>query len=357
MEPDSPRRPSHVAEIVESGVTLPMDSDYFAEFISGLLGKPQSLERAYSGQFSITFDEIVNTYQLLEQRIHQQNEATLVQFTVSIEYDDNSSVRINSFEQFVHYSEVKPLVCIGLTLSWVYLVKFQQKNVPEKQQIDLSFGADTGFRRALNITSISIVAFRTGGGGVHLRISHTERTWGNDIGSLLDGHIKKLIQIPGGLRTWIWLHSERVGAAVGTTLLVGSLLGAGVTTSSFINSNKTFFSHLPINKDTSIIALNQKIDYMIDASLTGSWPIFTVMLLGFVFFSILTSIFLGVWVEKNADKQPPSFILLSQESIREKKKYESRMNRDWYMFWFSVAASICAGVISNFVFNKFFASI
>ena len=36
------------------------------------------------------------------------------------------------------YSEVRPLVSTGVTLTWVYLVTFHNVSVPEKQQIEVT---------------------------------------------------------------------------------------------------------------------------------------------------------------------------------------------------------------------------
>src|SRR5258708_6738933 len=89
-------------------VVLPCAPEDFTEFVSGLLGKAQTIEKVFAGAFEINADDIVNTFHLVNQRVHQQNEASLVQFTVRIVYDDDSSVLLNSLEDFVHYSEIRP---------------------------------------------------------------------------------------------------------------------------------------------------------------------------------------------------------------------------------------------------------
>lgn len=54
-------------------------------------------------------------------------------------YSDDSSVQLNSFEAFLTYNENRSVVCVGLHLSWVFIVKFNDKDYAEKQEIDLSF--------------------------------------------------------------------------------------------------------------------------------------------------------------------------------------------------------------------------
>ncbi|ARU48033.1 hypothetical protein [Sulfurospirillum diekertiae] len=107
-------------------VTLPCNPNDFGAFISGLLGKPQTIEKAFRGTFEVSKDDIINTFYLIEQRIQQQNDAQLVQFTVKILYNDDTSVLLNSIADFEHYTEVRPLESIGVALSWTYLIKFKK---------------------------------------------------------------------------------------------------------------------------------------------------------------------------------------------------------------------------------------
>ena len=95
-------------------VLLPCTPDEFREFLSGLLGKPQTIEKSIYGVFEVPHDAVANTFHLVDQRIDQQNEATLIQFTVWIEYDDNSSVLLNSLQDFLTYSEVRPIASVGV---------------------------------------------------------------------------------------------------------------------------------------------------------------------------------------------------------------------------------------------------
>src|SRR5712691_8863385 len=119
-------------------VMIPCAQEDFAKFISGLLGKRQTLSRLHRAPFDVSRKEIENTYHLVHQRVTQQNEASLVQFTVRIVYDDDSSVLLNSFDDFLHYNEIRPLASIGAHLSWTYLIRFPDRKSPEKQEIEVS---------------------------------------------------------------------------------------------------------------------------------------------------------------------------------------------------------------------------
>jgi hypothetical protein len=106
MSPDfsKPNRGSALSsDHSDYAVLLPCTPDEFGDFVSGLLGKPQTIEKSIFGEFEVTRDAVANTFHLVNQRIDQQNEAPLIQFTARIEYDDNSSVLLNSLQDFGNY--------------------------------------------------------------------------------------------------------------------------------------------------------------------------------------------------------------------------------------------------------------
>ncbi|PCC23560.1 hypothetical protein CIK78_16715 [Halomonas sp. JB37] len=114
------------------GIMLPCTPEDFGEFVSGLLGKPQTIEKGFSGPFDVSRQDVINTFHLVDQRVRQQNEASLVHFTIRILYEDSSSVLLNGLDEMEHYTEVKPLVSTGVVLSWSYLIKFQNKKNSRK---------------------------------------------------------------------------------------------------------------------------------------------------------------------------------------------------------------------------------
>jgi hypothetical protein len=119
-------------------LTLPVEPDQLGLFIAGLLGKPQTIGRWIRGPFEVKRADIENLHHLIEQRIASQNKATLVGFTAKIVYEDASSIQLNSFTQLQTYNEIKPLSSTAIHLTWTYLIQFNNKTVPEKQQIELS---------------------------------------------------------------------------------------------------------------------------------------------------------------------------------------------------------------------------
>jgi hypothetical protein len=228
---------THVAAESDTGVptvVLPCPPDQFREFIAGLLGRPQTIEGYVTGPFEVTRQDTENLYHLIDQRISSQNEATLVQFTARISYDDNSSVLLNSLRDFLSYNEVKPLKSTALHVSWTYLIKFPAKAFPEKQVIQATFGSGIN-RRSLvyreQYRFIELADEEWPGGGMTLRIEHTDRTWGTDIEGLIRGHLELLKKPVSRARRLTKRFSGTIGfITAAIALLICLVLGYRVTT-------------------------------------------------------------------------------------------------------------------------------
>ncbi len=63
-------------------VMLPCSQSDFASFIANLIGKGQTISARVDGAFSIAKDHLINLHHLIDQRVMQQNEASLLQVTV-----------------------------------------------------------------------------------------------------------------------------------------------------------------------------------------------------------------------------------------------------------------------------------
>lgn len=344
----------------EFTVTLPCHPNDFKEFISNLLGKPQTIEKYFSkGTFTVNQDDILNTFHLVDQRINQQNEATLVQFTVKIIYHDDSSVTLNSLTDFTHYKEIRPIRSESVHLTWVYLVKFQKKNAPEKQQIDLRFSTDRDGGEILHEDGIVIRRGKKwfGPGHISFRISHTERTWGVDIESLLTGQIKTLLKPQVKISDFITKHSERIGFLIGASFLASAIAGVFYSIKKFTNSYLSELANISDKTLSSSDLLSQKVDFLIEIITKGLWPRFSLSIISFLFVSLVLSIFLGIWVEDKADNKPSSFVLLSKASEDFQRKSLEKRKRDWFLFGVSVVTSIVTSVVANIIFTKYFSAI
>ena len=361
-ENDYPDRRKSVAPAVgaQYGVVLPCEPEQFGEFISGLLGKPQTIEKSIHGIFEISRQDVVNTFHLVDQRIHQQNDASLVQFTVRMLYDDDSSILLNSLADFEHYTEIRPIASIGVVLSWTYLIQFKNKRVPEKQEINLSFRSDDS-ENGTFIVDDGFVVMRSlrwyGPTGIFLRIHHTERTWGVDIESLLTGHVKTLFKNPAETEKLIYRHSEAIGLSTGILFFLGAITGVFLTSSRFIESYLEKVHALAGDATNNAEVLSSKLDFLIEVISTGVWPRFIFAVVVFLVISLILSIVLGIWVGSKANNKPASYVLLSKAAEERRTKRMNKLRRDWFMFSASIAASIVTGIVSNIIFTKYFSGI
>lgn len=335
-----------------AAVVLPCSTQDFGNFISSLLGKPQTISNSVKGPFEIVKGDIQNVHLLLEQRIQQQNESSLTQFTAKLIFSDDSSVLLNSIEEFLTYNEVRPIYCTALHLTWVFLIKFKDKNHPEKQQIDLSFlaGGDIPqFDRDIP----SIIFHRSGNGLIIYRISHTARTWGADIDSLLNAHLRGLVDEIPKFRKFLAKHDNSISILTFCLLFLASIICSFVSTASFVASQKSKITQIEaINTVNTVTSAQMK--YLLDTVASGMWERFLLFSIIFLLFSFVLSIGMSMWVGATADNLPPSFLLLTKESEKRKLKILSRSRLRWFSFIGSMVVTFAIGIAGNICYALWF---
>jgi hypothetical protein len=323
-------------------VVLPCEPEDFREFISGLLGKPQTITKYIAGPFELTKHDIENFYHLVVQRVSQQNEATLIQFSITIKYDDNSTVLLNGLDDFLRYHEVRPITSTAATLSWTFLVRFQDRRVFEKQQIDVSINA--AHEEELLIEGMRRITSHHKG-SFNFRISHTARTWGADIEALLTGHIENLIKKLHPLKKFITKNSAKIGLGVGVVSLLSSMAACFYTTQVFLSSK--------IQEVRALQSADARLDYAVNLMAAGAWARFFFYIFCFLLLALVISTVLGIWAGMKADTQEPSFLLLSKQAEKAKQQQVARNKRDWLLFALSLMTSVVTGVVGNSLFAIF----
>jgi hypothetical protein len=63
---------------------------------------------------------------------------------------------------------------------------------------------------------------------------------------------------------------------------------------------------------------------------------------------------LGIWVSDKAGIRPRSFVTFSRTAEDEKRAWDQRVRRDWLLFSISVVVSVVTGVLSSWLFVRFF---
>jgi hypothetical protein len=335
-------------------IALPCSTEDFGNFIGSLLGKPQTISKAYRGAFEIKPEDITNSYHIVLQRIKQQNNAHLIQFTVRLVFDDNSSILLNSFDDFCAYNEVRPVTAVQAHLSWSFIVNFQDRKHPEKQEIELSFVTTAPGGLAIFETDDSPViplAKLISGGIISFRIKHTARTWGADIESLLAGHIKNIILPQSKNRDFAQKHSGKIAAALAVTFFTATVAVCVASANSISTDQLQSLGHLI----GAANATDKKVDKLLEMVASGFWGKYFFSVFVFTIFSFVAAVFIAVWAETSADTRRPSYLLLTKKSYQHKDEADKQYRFKWFSFLGSIAFSIVTGIASNILFSKYWA--
>ncbi|MCO6175974.1 hypothetical protein NHF50_13055 [Flavobacterium sp. NRK F10] len=304
-------------------VALPFNEEQFKDFIVSLLGKPQTISKYLRGSFEINKENIISLFEVINQRIYQQNDSKLIQFRASIYYNDNTTVTLNGFDHLVHYNEKLPLVSRAVHLTWQYLVKFRDKETFEKQEISISFVTDNNGP----IPSFDDdIHHRYYDSGVSFRISHTARTWGADIEAMLTKNLQTLIKKDNKIIDFFKFNSERVGHLISAALIAITLI------LSLINTNEKIKLNENINNSTLWI---------------HHYGNYIFLFLGIYFLQKITLIVLEEFEFYGA----PSFIILTPESEKNKIKVQNSYKRKLSKYLLTVIGSLILGVAGNYLYT------
>ena len=334
-------------------VVLPCDENGFKNFISGLLGKPQTLTKIIRGCFEVEKNDIGNFYHLITQRIFQQNAASLINFSAKIVYNDNSTVTLNSFDDFNNYHEIKALISTAVHLNWEFLIKFPDRETAEKQEIDVSYMTNAGPVFDSDVEFDGPIFFDpTEGlarGFISVRIKHTARSWGADMMALITSHIENHLLKLSSLREYIRKHAEKIALVSGALIFMSSLYVCFHIASKMWLSNKENAANFIGEK----INLSEKVNYILQMVSNDLWPKYYFSSLVFLVFMLFISIFITTYVEKYAKGRRNSFVLLTDKSLNEKEKTLKKYEHKWIKFIVSVILSFIINIVSNIIYLKF----
>ena len=300
-------------------ISLPFDHDQFKDFIVSLLGKPQTITKRFEGSFSVDKSNLTDLYEIVCQRIFQQNDAKLIQFRTTIYYDDNSSTTLTGFEHLVHYNEKLPLISIAAHLTWQFLVKFKDKDIYEKQEINLSIITDTDRHIRLDIDDST---YSMHDSFIQIKVQHTARSFGADIESLFSKHIDRLVAKSSKFKEFLFLGYEEKPRVVFLILMTISFIGAFLSTKGKVFNDIASFSNHAFN--------------------------LLFLLLGTSLFAALISYVMSNFYFY----RKPSFLLLTPNSEKDKAKKEKKYRFNFYSYIFTLIFGILTGLISNYIFYK-----
>ncbi|OZH54785.1 hypothetical protein AFK68_08735 [Hydrocoleum sp. CS-953] len=208
MDNDNLEIPNISMQRNNSSISLDVNRDAFTEFVVSLLGKPESVEGYVEGAFEIDFPGFQKLNYIIDDRITEQNQSMLVEFRAKLFFNDNSSLSFSGIKSFQEYEKKqrKNLICTGFIFTWVYLVEFHDKKVPEKQEIsvfsveeDTPSSAKSESRKKKLISQIFDVGFVDQIPKISYLIRFTNQGWGIEIAEIVRNYIigfVKIVDVP-----------------------------------------------------------------------------------------------------------------------------------------------------------------
>jgi hypothetical protein len=170
---------------------VPIRKKDFGDFITNLLGQPETIEERRTGSYEINLEWIQNIHYLLDQRIKQQAQASLVDFSAEFKYREAPNRKITALDSFLNFNETKKVSTRGVRIIWTYLIKFPNKPSPEKQEVSLTLLSDR--TKVIRLGNAEVKKEISNSNGlIAYKISHTERTWGDDIQNILDNEVDSI---------------------------------------------------------------------------------------------------------------------------------------------------------------------
>jgi hypothetical protein len=328
-------------------LTLPFEGEQFKKFIASLLGKPQSISKRISGTFEVHLSDLQSLHDLVIQRVTQQNNGNLIQFTAKVYFTDESSVQLGSYDELVTYNEVKPIISEAVKLTWDFLIQFSDKDHPEKQVVEVLIISSVD-RQTIEANDIPLFFYRPNG-EFRINIEHTARSWGSDIESLLTNQIKSLIKKENKYKSFARRYSNQISLGFAALFFLSCIIGAFKATNSFISSQLETVSSF--NSDSAKTAAD-KISFLTSyvASGVSSQHYFQVGI--FLLIALIIAIVFGVWIEETASKiKDPSFVVITRKAKDYRDEIKEKMKQKWIWFFVSIGASIGTGIAANFIFK------
>lgn len=320
---------------------LPVDKGQFSNFVASLLGKPQSVSKNITGEFSFDLKTFQNINSIIEQRLIQQTEAYQIQFIGTIGFNDNSTVTIGSIEEFLTYNEFRPLISTRLTLSWIYLVKFRTKDYPEKQEIIVD----------VNVNEMNYKGEMFWGGSpknsINIKINHTDRIWGTDLLSVIGSYLESILnKNENDIQRKLSNNYEAVGSVFRILSFLGFSLGGYLAIRSVLSSNVAEIQNVILNAESFRPALSRIAENIYSYQFT---LLFWMNI--YIILSILLSNFFGFLISGIVHLDEVSFILMTEASYKNRSNVLAKKRNRFIKFIFSILAGIALNIFSSYIFS------
>jgi hypothetical protein len=328
-------------------VAFPATTEKIGKFISGLLGQPQTISREVSGIFDIDLNWLNHVNALIEQRIKQQNDAARTSFSAKIFYDDDLIRTLESVEALQHFAETKKVRSVGVELHWTYVIKFPGKEIPEKQEITLG-----AYEKGSKYVTVGLQPIKvreaTNLGRITYSIAHTERTWGDDIESILRQEIDLITK----KTRWYESYFENSLMILGFICLLAGFLFPDYMNDRLqkeaLSKIQPVMAQIADVNAFATLEVPRKLDLI--AQFLNPANAVTKVGIKYRVVSALAGFGMMIMCVIWSDIRRASFVVLTKEAGNYRSAKLKKEQRRFLVIVLSFAASVAAGVVGNYAY-------
>ncbi|MFK5915571.1 MAG: hypothetical protein QM484_14485 [Woeseiaceae bacterium] len=302
-------------------VLLPCSPSDFGGFVSGLLGKSQVLRGAVEGVFDVQYQEIENVFHLVSTRVNEQNEGALTHFSITVHYDNGTSITHNDVKKFKTYNPVDACHPFEVVLNFTYLISFPNKGAPEKQEIQVAMIADSDHSMNRERHYMD--------GAFEYEIQYTNRTWATDISSLLKNHGETFIEKTSKLKRVIRRYNDTILTSISAIVMIFVIIGWSLLG---LDVSENFSS-------TEVITGKQITDLLQ----------FTIGGLAVISVLAITLNLITKFSEYHIYQSLESFIVLVERDRKRREKLQKKIFWKWLIIISTWGFSIVAGLVANYI--------
>lgn len=326
-------------------IQVPIKKKDFGDFITGLLGQPETINGRKNGSFTVDHAGLVNLHHLLDQRIKLQAKSNLVDFSAVISYREGPDRTLTSAQAFIHFNETRTTTTKSILLTWTYLVIFPGKPSPEKQEISVKFIADPSAFVVGPEAPFNRVAEQTGGISL-FKIEHTERTWGDDITALVMREIDNCFTAP----SFYDKHHDAITFILGLICVAFGIFLPGYIEE--IIQNKEAYAllanALPNGIAFTALGTEEKLNLILTL-LQPTNQLHTVGT-GYKVLSFFASLAISAALIFGFDPKKKSHILITKQDKNDQEKYIKNERFKLAKKLISVLSAIALGVAGNYAY-------
>ncbi|NEQ37851.1 MAG: hypothetical protein F6K40_16920 [Okeania sp. SIO3I5] len=350
MDDDNLEIPNISMQRNNSSISLEVKREDFTEFVVRLLGKPESIEGYVEGAFEIDFGGFEQLNYIIDDRITKQNQSVLVEFRAKLFFNDNSSFSFSGIKSFQEYKEQRNLICTGFIFTWVYLVEFHDKKVPERQEISV-FSVEEGTPSSTKSKSRKNESTLDQIPKIIYSIKCTNQGWGIEIAELVRNCIIGFVKtdVPfSGFRQNVMKNSTVVGTFCLFLIFLLSFVLLWIRSQERLTSCQSFSYQIGQFVGENI-PLGEKLNFLIKffntCQVTTLKENITLLFFAFFYFfaSFVLSLLVSALILWLIELPTYRFILFTEASKKKREKYLTIISRiSWWRNFLLITVGVGA---------------